>query len=361
MKALLDAAREGDFVEAKRLFDEEIAKNRDAKSLLNETDGRGKSVAHYAVLYDDVVVVEWLYNMGCDLLLRDDSNKSAIETAVLVDAKMRRKMNQKSEVLEFIQRVVLNPIERMFYIESCESSDSVASTSDLAKLTSEELSEKFPYHNNMEAIHLFAIHDRLEELEYMQSRGVDMHAIDDDGNNILHFSSSVRVTKFAIEKCGMDANVRNTSDGNTAAHMIIERVASDELDEEVGMQILQTLVSYRADFSITCDEPSMNVAQLALEYLGRCPITLFCAEKISSATGKPIDEILDTDSEDNYSDISVASHKNRALNEDGEETDEDESSEDENNESDQDENDESDEIIESESEDDQAMFAFRKK
>ena len=368
MKAIVDAARSGDFVEAKRIFDESISANMDPKSILNQKDGHGKTVAHYAVLYDDVVVVEWLYNMGSDLFVRDNSNKSAIETAVLVDAKMKRKMNKSSEVLEFIKRVVLNPIQRMFFIEACESTDSVTDTSALTSMTLDALSEKFPYHNDMQAIHLFAIHDRLDELEYMKSRGVDMSATDEDGNNILHFSSSLQVIEFAIRECRIDVNARNTSDGNTAAHMIVERVASDELDEDVAMDMLEALLANGADFTVKCDEPSMNVAELAVEYLGRCPITLYCAEKVSSATGRPIDDILNADSDDDYSDISVASHKNRALNEDGEDTEEsdseDESGEDEEDDED-DESDESaqsqsDESEESESDDDEPMFAFRK-
>jgi hypothetical protein len=364
MKELLDAARNGDFVLAKEIFDRSISDNISASSLLNETDGRGKSVGHYAVLFDDVVVVEWLYNMGCDFFVRDDSNKSAIEIAVLVDAKMKRKLGQSSEVLEFFRKIVLNKIQQIFYIESCESAESVTNISDLTSLTNDSLSERFPYHNNMQAIHVFAIHDRFEELEYMKSRGIDMKGTDDDGNSILHFAVSKKVLEFGIVECGLDPNLKNHTDGYSAAHAVVEKIGSDEIDEQEGLDMLKFVAEHGGDFTIECDEPCLNVAELALECLGKGAITLYCAQKISSATGVPVDEILNYEdgSEDDYSDISVASHNKRVLNEDGEYTDGEEDQSDSSDDSSElDNQDSQDESASEDSSDSGNMFAFRKK
>ena len=365
MKELLDAARNGDFVLAKEVFDKTVAeKNSDSAVLLNEVDGRGKSVGHYAVLFDDIVVVEWLYKMGCDFFLRDDSNKSAIELAVLVDGKMKRKLGKRSEVLDFFRTKVLNKIQQIFYIESCESAESLTSVSDLAGFTNDMLSEKFPYHNNMQLIHVLAIHDRMEELEYINSRGIDMSALDGDGNSILHFAVSQRVMQFGIVECGLDPNAKNHSDGYTAAHAVVEKIGSDEInDESVGLNLLKCIAARGGDFTIECDESCMNVAELALEYLDKGAIALYCAQKISSVTGVPVEEILNKEGgpDDDYSDISVASHENRALNEEGECTDdEEEGAASSHDESDSQIEDIHDDSASEDSSNDEDMFSFRR-
>ena len=194
---ILEAARNGDFVLAKEKFDEAIASGpASAKEVLQTVDRRGRSVAHYAAEYDEVMVIEWLYNMGVNLFQRDDMNKSPIEIAVLVDAKLKKKRKGEGEVLEFMKRVVLNPIQKFFYLESAESCDSVSSPADLAKLSDEELAEKFPYHNNMQAMHVFSLCGKLEELKYLEQRGVDMQALDDDSNSALHFASNAELVSL---------------------------------------------------------------------------------------------------------------------------------------------------------------------
>ena len=356
----MDAARNGDFIEAKRIFDEQVSQNsgQDAKTLLQSTDGRGRNVAHYAVLYDDVIVAEWLFNMGCDFFARDDTNKSAIETAVLVDMKMNKKLNKSSEVMQFIKSKVLNSIQEMFYLESAESTQSVGSVGDLESLSLEKLSEKFPYYNNMQAIHLFAFDNRLDELRFLKSRGIDMTATDDDGKNIVHFSGSCDIVEFALSECGLFADCK-TGDGDTIAHVIVENISSDQLEKEQGLEMLKCLANHGADFSIKSEGTSLNVFEMAMEYIGQGKVSMYCAERVSEKTGVPIQQMLQYKpqfSDSASSDISVASHDNRVLNEDGVYSDEDDESS-----YDEAEEDDDDRSASSSSEDEQPMFGFRKK
>jgi hypothetical protein len=317
MKEILDAARSCDFITAKEIYDTQVSHRCDALSVLNETDRLGKSVAHYAAEYDEVIVVEWLYNMGCDLFKRDNNNRSPVEIAVMVDAKLRRKGRGVGEVLPFLKRVVLNPIQQIFYLESIESTNSVSTLASIENLSDNQLAETFPYYNNMQAIHVFAAHNRVAELEYIKSRGLDMTTVDDDGNNILHFASSPEVLVFGISSCGLDVNSQNTSDGNTPAHMIVERIESEDIDETVGISMIEELIQFGADLSIKCDSYSMGVTELALYMLGKSKLVHACMKSSTSLNGESLESYMETHAEDfeSDSDLSVASHNDKVINE----------------------------------------------
>ena len=324
---ILEAARNGDFVLAKERFDEAIASGpASAKEVLQTVDRRGRSVAHYAAEYDEVMVIEWLYNMGVNLFQRDDMNKSPIEIAVLVDAKLKKKRKGEGEVLEFMKRVVLNPIQKIFYLESAESCDSVSSPADLAKLSDEELVEKFPYHNNMQALHVFSLCGKLEELKYLEQRGVDMQALDDDSNSALHFASNAELVSFLIKDCQLSPNQTNSSDGYTPAHSVIDRITMEELSESEGVSILSVLETLGADFRNKSDD-QLTVPELAFEMLGDGPVFRACARNFSEAEIAAISISYQTmdNSED---EVSVASHDDKVIAEDEEESSGDEGSED---------------------------------
>jgi len=333
MKVILDAARCCDFATAKEVYDSLIAEGKATSAVLNEVDGLGRSAAHYAAEYDEVVALEWLYNMGCDLFRRDNNNRSPIDIAVKVDAKLRKKNKGEGEVLPFLRKIVLNPVQQIFYLELGESTDSVPGPSDISNLTLQELSQSFPFHNNMQAIHVFASHGRMDILELLKSRGVDMTATDDDGNNILHFASTPGILRFGISACGIDVDSQNESDGNTPAHMVIERVANDDLEETIAIEMIKALIELNADFSRRCDAYEMGVTELALEMIGRTDLVDACMKSPTSIGGLSIEEYMQKHAEqfESDSDISVASHTNKVLNENSEEDSDDDSNEDDGN------------------------------
>jgi ankyrin repeat protein len=319
MTSIIDAARNNDFQAAKQAFDAEVSLGSNPLALLNDSDKRGRTVAHFAAEYDDVVVIEWLHGMGVDLLKKDDSNKSPIDIAVLVDAKLRRKHKTEGEVLPFLKRSVLNPIQQMFYLECGESTESVTGVSDLSTLSDHQLSERFEHHNNMQALHLFSMFNRVEELKYLKSRGVDLSATDDDGNTSLHFASSEPLADFLITECNLDVNARNTSDGHTPAHSVIERAAREEISEKVAVEILRLLVTKSADFAIKSDIDELGVAELAIEYFGpESEITSACLSGPGALCGKSLGDYLSSLTEDSDDEsVSVASHDDKVLDEDG--------------------------------------------
>ena len=330
MKAMLDASRNGDFQAAKQIFDQEVSKGAVVADLINATDSRGRTVAHFAAEHDDIVVIEWLYANGANLFSRDDSNKSPIETTVIVDAKLRKKKKSESEVLPFLKSVVLNPVQQMFFIECGESTKSVTGIADLAKLTVAQISERFPYHNNLQAVHLFAMDDRLDELKFVHGLGVDMTAEDDDGNTALHFVKSARVATFLITECGLDVNHQNTSDGYAPLHSIIERIAMVDIDDGESVAIIDVFVVSGADFSIQADSDGMGITEFALELLGMEPVVEACLKGKGSISGESFDAYLaqlDAD-HDSDSDVSVASHDDKVIGENGEEDSDDEQSSD---------------------------------
>lgn len=328
MKELLDAARNGDFQTAKQIFDDALSRGHNPLELLNAVDRRQRSVAHYAAEYDDLVVIEWLHHMGADLFRRDDSNKSPIEITVLVDAKLRRKRKAESEVLPFLRSVVLNPIQQMFFLEFGESTRSVRGIQDFSDIPDERLSQRFGFHNNLQALHLLAMDGRLEELRYLKSRGVDMRASDDDGNTALHLCNSPSVASFLIDECDADVNLRNSSDGYTPAHSVIERVAMDDLQENIGSDILQLLIDSDADFSIRADDGS-DVVEFALDMIGKGRIATICMSGKGAPGQGEVERILrKMEAEgDSDSDISVASHNDKVIGENGEEESDDDSQE----------------------------------
>ena len=321
MKELLDAARANDFQRAKEIFDASNLDSFQRIALLNEVDGRHRSVAHYAALYDDSVVIEWLHRQGADLFKKDDSNKSPVDIAVLLDSHLRKKNRGESEVLEFFKRVVLNPVQQVFYLECGESCDSVRNCDDLSPLSNDELCERFPGHNNAQAVHVFAACSRISELRYLKSRGIDMRALDDDCNSGLHFSSSVEVAQFFIDDCNLSCDAKNKSDGYTPAHVIVERAAMDDLDVEVAVSMLSFLCDRNADFSIKSDSGDLDVAELAIELIGTSgPLLDVCLKCKGVLGGLSLSEYIESmgsgfdSSED---DISVASHDDKVLDEDG--------------------------------------------
>ena len=319
MTSIIDAARNNDFQAAKQAFDAEVSLGSNPLTLLNSTDRRGRTVAHFAAEYDDVVVIEWLHGMGVDLFRKDDSNKSPIDIAVLVDAKLRRKHKTEGEVLLFLKRTVLNPIQQMFYLECGESTESVNGVSDLSPLSDSQLTERFEHHNSMQALHLFSIFNRVEEVKYLKSRGVDMSATDDDGNTALHFAASEELADFLITECNLDVNARNTSDGHTPAHSIIERAAREEISEKASVEILRLLVTKGANFSIKSDVDEMGVAELAIEYFGPdSEITSACVSAPGALDGKSLGDYLSSLTEDSDDEsVSVASHDDKVLDEEG--------------------------------------------
>ena len=316
---IIEAARNGDFILAKERFDLTISSGSSSvEELLHAVDRRGRSVAHYAAEYDDVAVVEWLFRMGADLFRRDDMNKSPVEIAVLVDFKLRKKKKGEGEVLPFIRSVVLNPIKQIFYLESGETCACVPNVAVLAPLSVQDLSERFPYHNNMQALHVFSLCGKLDELRHLKERGIETHAVDDDGNSALHFAATPEVASFLIKDCELDTDIKNSSDGYTAAHAVVDRVAMGETDIAVGISILKLLKNLKADFRIQSDSEDMDVMQLALDRLGDGPLFRVCCEGILSDA--EIDSLLnEAKNNADDSDFSVASHDDKVIDEDGEE------------------------------------------
>jgi hypothetical protein len=335
MKELLDAARTNDFQRAKEIFDVIALESNRKLDILNEVDGRNRSVAHYAALYDDSVVTEWLHRQGADFFQKDDGNKTPIDIAVLLDCQLRKKNRGEGEALEFFKRVVLNPIQQVFHLECGESCDSVRNCEDLIPLSNDELCERFLNYNNLQAVHVFAACNRISELRYLKARGIDLRALDDDGNSGLHFSSSVEVARFFIDECKMISDEKNKSDGYTPAHVIVERAAMEDLDIEVAKSMLSFLCDRNADFSIKSDSGDVDVAELAIELIGTSgPLLDICLKCKGVLGGLPLSDYIDSmgseldSSEDS---ISVASHDDKVLDEDGNASSSESSSSDEDN------------------------------
>ena len=317
--SLLDAARNGDFIAAKDIFDQqEFADIEEELIALEATDGRRRSVAHYAAQFDELIVIEWLHSKGVNFFDRDDSNKCPIEISVLVDAKLKLK-KKASEVLPFFKRVVLNAIQQIFFIEFAESSlASVSEIADLESLTIEELTERFPFHNNLQAAHVFAMDDRIDLIKYMhKTRGVDLtEALDDDLNTPLHFATSQEMAMYLINECQLDVNAQNSSDGYTPCHAVIEKIAIEEMSREIGIRLIEVLVENGANLALT-DNADLGVAELAIELLGVGEVVNACLLSASALSGKPIEEYLhtrpqipDSDSDDS---LSVASHDDNVI------------------------------------------------
>lgn len=333
MSDLVEAARNGDFLLAKEIYDKNLAAGQSAVSILSAVDRRHRSVAHYAAEYDEAVVIEWLHNMGVDLFSRDDSNKSPVEIAVLVDAKLRKKRKSESEVLNYMKAKVLNPIQKMFFLECGESTTSVSNVSDLEALSPAQLAERFPFHNNLQALHLFAMNDRLVELRYLKSRNVDMNATDDDGNTALHFASSYAVALLLVQECGANIDALNSSDGYTPAHSIVSRAAMGEVGEPAAVTMLELLVSQGADFSIKSESEEMGVTELAIDLFDEGPIVDACAQGKGALTGASLAayraELQTHENEEEDDDLSVASHDDKVIGENGEESESESESDDE--------------------------------
>lgn len=320
MTEIVNAARQGDFGTAKELFDKAVSSGENPLILIKSVDRRLRSVCHYACEYDESVVVEWLFRLGADMFKKDDSNKSPVDIAVIVDSRLRRKNKGTGEALAFMKREVLNPVQQMFFCECAESTDSVSDVSVLTALTNEQLSQLFPDYNNLQALHLFAMYDRFEEIKYLRSRGIDLKALDDDGNSALHFVSSLRMAEFLVDECGLDMNACNTSDGHTPAHAIIQRAAMDDVEESDAVAVLSFLASRGADFSIQSESEDLGVAELAIDLLGPGAIVNACMKAKNALGGNTVEqymsELSDIESDDS---LSVASHDNMIVREDGEE------------------------------------------
>ena len=341
MSELLDAARNGDFARAKELLDKALAEGGNPTDLLNGMDRRLRRVSHYAAEYDDAVVFEWLFKNGTDVFSKDDSNKSPIDIAVIVDAKLRRKRRGEGEVIRFLKNVVLNPIQQMFFLECGESTESVTSVSSLESLTDSQLSEKFGDYNNLQALHLFSMYNRIEECKYLRSRGVDMTALDDDGNSALHFVSSPEMAQFLVCECGLEVNAKNRSDGHTPAHAVLGRAVMEDITEMDAAGVISVLIEQGADFSIKSESEDFGVAEMAIEFFGGTgAITEACLKGKGALGGISVTDYLATiegsDSEDS---ISVGSHDDKVIREDGEDSssgDSDEDDEDDDEDSSQD-------------------------
>lgn len=334
MRELITAAREGDFLLAKSIFDEAVAGGAIPREVVNATDGLGRTLLHYAAEYDEVVVFEWLWEHGADIFVLDSNNKSPVDISHLLDAKRRRKKHSGSEVLDYLKSSVLTPIQQMFYLENAESSTSVSSESCLAPLSNAQLSEKYPRYNNLDAAHILCLTDRLSELKYLHSRDVPLGSVDDDGNTLLHFAASSEMVDFLTETCRLDVNAVNSSEGFTPAHSLVFRVVGEEIPENVGVSLLHALIKHGADLSITCDSSQEGVAELVLDLIGQGALLDACLTSPTALGGMSLAEYLEkkesfSDSEGS-SDLSVASHDDKVVGEDGEETDEEDEGEDEN-------------------------------
>jgi ankyrin repeat protein len=343
MSEILDCARNGDFITAKEHFDKAIAEGSSPSQVLNFRDGRERTVAHYAAEYDDAVVIEWLFKMGADLFLKDSNNKSPIDIAVILDSRLRRKKRGEGDVIRFLKSLVLNPVQQMFFLEGGESTDSVPNPTVLEALSNADLAEVFVDFNRLQAVHLFAMYNRFEESRYLLARGVDMKTLDDDGNSALHFVSSLALASFLVSECGLDINLQNTSDGHTPAHSLIERAAMDDVEEDEAVRIIAFFVEKGADFGLRSESEDLGVAELAIDLIGIGRIVEACLKGKGALGGISIEDYLSTlenfDSEDS---ISVASHDEKVVREDGEESSDFEDS--------------SDSSEESESDDDEDFF-----
>ena len=326
---MIEAARNGDFETAKERFDEQVANGADPLVVLNSVDGRKRSAAHYAAQYDEPVVMEWLFMNGADLFTRDDSNKSPIEISVLVNAKML-KQKKSSKVLEFLKLRVLNPIEQMFYIEFAESTKSVSDTEQLETMNVAHLCQQFPFHNNLQAAHLFAMDGRIELLIYLrEKRGIDLTEIhDDDHNTLLHFANNPEIVKYLIEDVKCNIDTQNTSDGYTPCHSLIERIANEEISEKSATSMLKIFIHHNANLGIKTHD-SLGVTELAIELVGTGPVVNTCLLSSTALSGKTLDEYLQERGSEHDSDssVSVASHDDKVIGEDGEESDDDDADE----------------------------------
>jgi ankyrin repeat protein len=318
MVAILDAAREGDFFQAKSMYDEAVAAGGDPVGILNTPDRSGRTVAHYAAEYDEVVVFEWIHSHGGDILLRDSQNKTPVDIAILLNAKLLKKKKPGSDVLVYIKSRALTPIQQMFYLDNGESASAIPDSSSLDQLPDASLSEQYPYYNYLSAAHVFALTGRMDLLNYLHTRNISSASVDDDGNTPLHFVSSPEMVEFLVKHCKV--NAQNSSDGFTAAHSVVSRVYDEELTEDEAVCILKALIGAGADLKVKCESYGMTVPQLVVELVGEGILLETCDTCPGALDGLSIAEFVSLHQHIDPSDsesLSVASHDDKVVREDG--------------------------------------------
>jgi len=109
--------------------------------------------------------------------------------------------------------------------------------------------------NGYTLLHAASAYTQLEVLAWLLLQGVDVNAVDNDGDSALHHVENVKTAKMLIEQGHVSPAVQN-SEGKTALQVKrddLEELMQDEDAEEDGEDAskLRELIAYLSSISIT--------------------------------------------------------------------------------------------------------------
>lgn len=107
--------------------------------------------------------------------------------------------------------------------------------------------------NGYTLLHAASAYSRLQVMEWLFSKGVDVNAVDSDGDSALHHSEDVKVSKVLIEQGHANPLVAN-SEGKIALQVKqddLEELLHDEDEKESeDASKLRELIAYLLSISI---------------------------------------------------------------------------------------------------------------
>jgi ankyrin repeat protein len=132
-----------------------------------------------------------------------------------------------------------------------------ASEGNLALLQSSLQQLNFPLtaadENGYTLLHAAASYNHLGMVQFLISNGADIHAVDKDGDSVLHYAGNIASAKMLVE-VGQANLARTNAQGKTALQAkqeeLVEIMHDEDMDEDdEDVDLLKDVVEYLASLS----------------------------------------------------------------------------------------------------------------
>jgi ankyrin repeat protein len=107
--------------------------------------------------------------------------------------------------------------------------------------------------NGYTLLHAAASYNHLGMVQFLISNGADIHAVDKDGDSVLHYAGNVASAKMLVE-VGQANLARTNAQGKTALQAkqeeLVEIMHDEDMDEDdEDVDLLKDVVAYLASLS----------------------------------------------------------------------------------------------------------------
>lgn len=95
-------------------------------------------------------------------------------------------------------------------------------------------------------VHAAVSYSQMNVLQWLVDNGANVHAVDNEGDTVLHYSGDAATASYLIQALEVDSMLTNVA-GKTALQVKeeeLEEIMDDEDDEDDDVEVLKQLVEY---------------------------------------------------------------------------------------------------------------------